>query len=316
MGKTTLILAITFVLIIGGILTLTNRRQGETLESVTELYHAQQARQEANSLAQEGITVLRQNINDERPDLTVGAPQGVTISHVVDDDDEFFVILATATVDGVTYETEAIYGYTSGTPSSFQPGSLEQFFILRNDRIDFIDPHPNFNSANFNHSHNHLTYSQLSEYSNVFFHNRPMRFAVATNVVIQGSFIIYSTADIYLHGTIRVAPGAELIIVSETAIVGGKKVDNNFTNPDSGAVIPTGSNVKLYAPTLRSEANNNIRIGAANGPALTTVSHPNIFSMNLPGHYSEMENPGGETEGTAEQLGTLRSWHSRQISTN
>ena len=319
MGKTTILMVLGLVLLVGGIFSVTARRETEAIESVAELHCSQQARQTANSLAQEGIGIIRRAVNDEvEPKNIKGRPPAIVISFNDSvEGEEYFRIISTARVSDYTFQTEVEVPFSPGTPDKFQPADEQQFFVLRNDRIDFITPQ-SFESSNFQHSHNTLTYEKLeNNYSQMFYHRQPMRFAVANNTVITGNFIIFCEQDIYLNGTVKTAPGSSITFVSKTAIRGGKKVDNGMSTPDTGAVVLPNNNIRLYAPILdRDTGNAYIWSDKQNGTRISASNHFNIYSTNVPSHYTDMERPGMHEEGEEEFLGDPRNWQSRQIANN
>ena len=317
MGKTTILMVLAFVMIVGSIFTVTARRQASAEQSSEDLHYSQLARQTANSLAQEAIAMIKQGVENEvEPQNITGRPPAIVITYH-EGDDERFTIVTTATVNGLTYQTEVEVPFSAGMPDKYQPPQNQQFFVLRNDRIDFITPQ-SFESSNFQHAHNSVTYDKIETgYSQMFYHTQPMRFAVANGVVVNGNIIIFCEQDIYLNGTIRTAPGSSITFVSKTAIRGGKKVDGGMSTPDTGAVALPNNNIRLYAPILdRDTGNAYIWSDKQNGTRISASQHFNIFSTDVPQHYNDMERPGGLEEGSDEFLGNPRNWHSRRVASN
>ena len=318
MGKATIMMVLALVLVVGGITSVTVRRQTGTEESIGEQHYSQMARQTANSLAQEAIVMIKRGVENEvEPQHITGRPPAIVITYHDDADDERFTIITTATVNGLTYQTEVEIPFSAGMPDKYQPPQNQQFFVIRNDRLDFITPQ-SFESSNFQHAHNSITYDRIETgYSQMFYHNQPMRFAVANNTVITGNIIIFCEQDIYLNGTFRTAPGSSITFVSKTGIRGGKKVDGGMSTPDTGAVVLPNNNIRLYAPSLyRDTGNAYIWSDKQNGTRISASQHFGIFSTDVPAHYNDMERPGGMEEGSDEFLGNPRNWHSRRIASN
>ena len=311
MGNKVIILLVVFVIIIGSVFSLLVRRQLEAADSVTYLHQEHQAKQLANSYAQEGIVRLRDNADKGKP-YNHDIPSYISIGQI----DEFYTVTAVATVDGVTYQTNVMLELIPGAPGRFEPASQEQFFLLTQNTIELIRPHPNFNSALFEHGHNiknNLPFNRLSEYQNIIYNNRPMRFANTSGNTINTSLILYSTDDIYLHGTFETLPGVEVILISEKKIIGGKKADNNITNPEAGAVI--GHGVRLYSKGgLGTEGNGSLSVKEGGSITTLTTSHP-IYSNQIPQALIDLIDSSGKT-GTNDQPGKYMSWHSRPISMN
>ena len=314
MGKAVLIVLVSFVLIIGVVYTVLKRNQVAASDSVIELYHNHQARRLANTFVKEGIALLRENVSNNRA-YDHGVPPHININQ----EGEIYTVLAVATVDGITFQSEVVLESIPGTfsPGRFEPGLQEQFFLLTQDAIELIRPHPNFNSALFQHNHNirnQLSYEVLSEHQNIIYNTRPMRFASTAGNVINTSIILYSTEDIFLHGTIEALPGVEVILISEKRILGGKSADNNITNPVSGALI--GPGVRLYSRGgLGTEGDGSLRVKDGSNNVNLTINHP-IYSNQIPSSLTDLINSsGGGGSGSSNTVGRFLSWKNRPIAT-
>jgi len=309
MGNQVVILVVVFVLITGSIFTFTNRKLRIASDTVVELHHSQQARQLANSYIQDGIVLLRDNVSNKRP-YNQGIPPHINVNH----EDETYTVTATATVEGITFQSEVVLEAIPGLPGRFEPASQEQFFLLTQNTIELIRPHPNFNSALFEHNHNirnNLPYNELSDYQNIIYNNQPMRFANTTGNLINTSIILYSTEDIYLHGTIETLPGVEVILISEKRLIGGKKADNNITTPEAGALI--GPGVRLYSRGgLSTEGNGSLRVKEGAGSVNLTTNHP-IYSNQIPSSLTDLINSSGTGAGNNATVGRYLSWQTKLI---
>ena len=342
MGKQAIIIVLAFVIIAGALFSLMGRKQFDATVEVADTHYSLLARQLANSRVQQAITLLAENLNhnianpERRRNLDTGFPT-VSATLQIDTDENFYIVRATATIEGISYESQVKLSFDTGDDGEQVPvPSGTPLVTLMSDRVNFKAMQPNFNSGNIGHSGNTLTgYSELCSDGTVLIGGHQIRLVNERNNVIQEPLIIYTTKNLFLHGTFLATPGTDVYIITTGRFVAGQ-ANSGTAVPLVGAVI--GSNINLIAlgqhiscndgaccPTnpnslnshtphlsmLRTEHNNakirirDIRFGTDRDITLADIR------TSIPPDILERINEGGGNDPLSGDLGGIVSWQSR-----
>ena len=342
MGKQTIIMVLAFIIIAGVLFSITGRKQFVASVEVADTHHSLQARQLANSRVKKAINILTENLNhnianpDNRRNLDTGFPT-VFATLQIDEDDEFYIIRATATIEGISYESEVKLCYVlgdDGLPVPVPNGT--PLVTLAGNRINFKAMQPNFNSGNIGHAGNILrSSSDLDEEGTVLVGGHQIRLVNERNNVINEPLIIYTTKNLFLHGTFLANPDVDVYIITTGRFVAGQ-ANSGTAVPLLGAVI--GSNINLIAlgqhidcndnrccPTnpnslnnhtpnlsmLRTEHNSaQIRIRDVTSGTDRNITLADI-GTSIPPDILDQINPGNDNDALSGEVGGIISWQSR-----